>query len=57
MADILEMKPRVVTEAETCRRIYENLNFDPSNVVFAPNFTAQAREEYLRRGADLPEAC
>lgn len=57
MAEILEMKPKPATEAETCRRIYEKLNFDPSNVVFAPNFCTRAREEYTRRGADLPEAC
>ena len=57
MAEILELKPKDATEAETCRRIYESLNFDPSNVVFAPNFCTRAREEYVRRGADLPEAC
>ena len=57
MAEILEMKPKQATEAETCRRIYETLNFDPSNIVFAPAFCTRAREEYVRRAADLPEAC
>lgn len=57
MADIIDIKPKEATEAETCRRIYEKLNFDPSNVVFSPIFCARAREEYVRRGADLPEAC
>ena len=57
MAEILKLKPKDATEAETCRRIYENLNFDPSNVVFAPSFCARAREEYARRPTDLPEAC
>ena len=57
MAEILELKRQDATEAETCRRIYENMNFDPSNVVFAPNFCTRAREEYIRRSADLPEAC
>lgn len=51
------MKPKVATEAETCRRIYENMNFDPSNIVFAPAFCTRAREEYARRCAELPEAC
>ena len=57
MAEILTMKPKDATEAENCRRIYENLNFDPSNVVFAPAFCTRAREEYVRHSADLPEAC
>lgn len=57
MAEILKMTPKETTEAETCRRIYQNLNFDPSNIVFAPAFCARAREEYTRRNADLPEAC
>lgn len=57
MAEILTMKPKVATEAETCRRIYENMNFDPSNIVFAPAFCKRAREEYARRCAELPEAC
>lgn len=51
------MTPKETTEAETCRRIYETLNFDPSNIVFAPAFCARAREEYTRRNVDLPEAC
>ena len=61
MAEILTMKPKDTTEAEPCQRMYENINFDPSNLVFAPAFCtrarARAREEYARRTADLPEAC
>ncbi len=59
MAEILTMKPKDTTEAEPCQRMYENMNFDPSNLVFAPAFCtrARAREEYARRTADLPEAC
>lgn len=57
MAEILKMKPKETTEADTCRRIYENMNFDPSNIVFAPTFCTRAREEYVRGDAGLPEAC
>ncbi len=57
MAEILTLKPKEQTEAETCRRIYKDMNFDPSNVVFAPTFCARAREEYARRTTNLPEAC
>ena len=57
MAEILTLKPKEQTEAETCRRIYKDMNFDPSNVVFAPTFCARAQEEYARRTTNLPEAC
>ncbi len=57
MAEILTLNRKEATEAEKCRRIYENLNFDPSNIVFAPAFCTRAREEYVRGAADLPEAC
>ena len=57
MAEILTMKPKDTTEAETCQRMYENMNFDPSNLVFAPAFCTRPRKEYARRTADLLEAC
>ena len=57
MAEILTMKPKDTTEAETCQRMYENMNFGPSNLVFAPAFCTRPREEYARRTADLLEAC
>ncbi len=57
MAEILTLNRKEATEAEKCRRIYENLNFDPSNIVFAPAFCTRAREEYVRGATDLPEAC
>ena len=42
MAEILTMKPKDTTEAEPCQRMYENMNFDPSNLVFAPAFCTRA---------------
>ena len=57
IAEILTMKPKDTTEAEPCQRMYENMNFDPSNLVFAPAFCTRPREECARRTADLLEAC
>lgn len=52
MADIIELKTREETEAERAADLYRRMNFDTSNVVFAPTFCARAREAYAKRGND-----
>lgn len=46
MADIVNLTTAASSRPKTRKEIYEVLNIDPSNVVFAPAFCDRAREVY-----------
>ena len=49
MVEIIKLQPLRKPEADQTAEFYRRMNFDTSNVVFAPAFCARAQEAYAKR--------
>lgn len=60
MADVIDFQARRQdadkTNAQTCALLYQRLNIDPSNVVFAPGFYSHAQRLYADCAPVVKEA-
>ena len=55
MAEIVMLRPNSKPDADSCRKLYQRMQFETSNVVFAPAFCKKAEEIYRTRDFKRPE--